>query len=180
MNVIIVIGEPGTGKTTLMKQLMSSIGNWDQHFSDYPLVPYHQNAKTIVLGKYEDDKVFAGTDTMSMAVQPNAKEFMLQCQKNGIQNVVFEGDRLSNLSFLQFCIENFNVHVYYLKVSKEIREERYKARGSNQSEKFIAGRVTKYRNLVNSFDVMSVLSECQHETPEQTEQIIQEILKIVH
>jgi uridine kinase len=181
MKVICLMGEPGTGKTTLMKQLMDTLpGKWTKDFEFWKLVPFHANreSRVIVLGKYEEGETFAGTDRMSMAVQPEAIKFMQYAKEHFKETViVFEGDRLTNQSFLEFCIDNFETSIIYLDVDAKERERRYVERGSNQSEQFIKGRVTKYANLMSNFSIMMAVEKFVHTNETDTYNIVSEIMK---
>lgn len=181
MNVTVVMGEPGTGKTTLMRQFMSeSASDWQlQTDADFPLVPHHysRDLNCVILGKYEDGETFAGTDRMSMAVQPQAVAFMNSLKGSEIKNVVFEGDRLTNQSFLEFLLNDFGASIIYLDVPEEERQRRYAERGSNQSEQFLRGRVTKYANLRTNFDIMMAMETHAHVTPADTAAIVSLIQK---
>jgi SpoVK/Ycf46/Vps4 family AAA+-type ATPase len=170
MRVVIVMGEPGTGKTTLVRKVMDlmSLTNWKEMFTQVKLVPFHVFGNYVVLGKYEAGEVFAGTDRMSMAVQPEAVKFLKECKSRGVRGVLFEGDRLTNLSFIEHCLENYDTQIFYLEVSPETRAKRYAERGSNQDEKFLRGRETKYANILTNFNVMMNVVKAKHETPEDT------------
>jgi pantothenate kinase len=181
MRVIIVMGEPGTGKTTLVREVMKLTGPWQNYFTEFKLVPFHGNKnKCVILGKYEEGETFAGTDRMSMAVQPEAVKFLAECNEKGVQAILFEGDRLTNVSFLENCLDNYDTSIIYLDVSPESREARYVERGSNQSEQFIRGRVTKYANIMTNFQVMMAVEKFVHETPADTSRIAHIITKKLH
>lgn len=168
MRVIVVMGEPGTGKTTLVRSIMKMTGPWTPRFSDVKLVPYHESegGHLVILGKYEDGETFAGTDRMSMAVQPEAVKFLQACSAGGVSAVLFEGDRLANISFLEHCLDNYDTTIVYLEVSKATREKRFAERGSNQSEQFLRSRDTKCANIMTNFQIMMALEKMVHETGE--------------
>lgn len=145
--LIAIIGMPGTGKTTLMREWMST-REWVQ---DKPidLVESHVCGKIRVLGKYEDGQPFAGTDRLSMAVQPKVIEYL---QHNDDDVIIFEGDRLTSKQVFSTAVDlGYDVRIIELVVSDSERERRYKVRGSEQSENFISGRRTKVRNVVDAF-----------------------------
>ncbi len=145
--LIAIVGIPGTGKTTIMREFMSD-RDWVE---DKPidLLDSHVSGDLRVLGKYEDGQTFAGTDRLSMAVVPKAIEFLLSCSEG---TVIFEGDRLSSIKLLNAAKDDgWDLKVLHVFVSDEERERRYKERGSNQDEKFINGRKTKVKNIVEEF-----------------------------
>ena len=75
MKIIAIGGEPGCGKTTLVKRIIDNY-KLEPKYDSYKLVPYLQKNNIYVLGKYEEGEVFSGTDRMSMAVQPEAIKFL--------------------------------------------------------------------------------------------------------
>ena len=155
MKIIAIGGEPGAGKSTLMKNIMFAY-HFDQCFDKFKLVPYHhstdQNKNIYILGKYEEGETFSGTDRMSMAVQPEAIKFLASLDSNAV--VLFEGDRLFTSSFLEHCVDNYDTEIVYLKTDKNIREERYKERGSAQNETWLQGRETKISNILGNMSLM--------------------------
>ena len=130
MQVIAIGGEPGSGKSTLMKKIISHY-QMDPKYNEWKLVPYLQKNNIFILGKYEEGEVFSGTDKMSMAVQPEAVKFLASLPANSV--LLYEGDRLFNSSFLEHCVEKYNTNILYLATEKDVRNERYKERGSVQN-----------------------------------------------
>jgi hypothetical protein len=118
---------------------------------------YNTERDLYVLGKYEEGEVFAGTDRLSMAVQPAMQEWIASHNCN----VLFEGDRIFNQSFLEFAmgLPDTELHIVFLNAPKNVLEQRYKDRGSDQSEQFLRGRETKYSNLLSNFDLMPYITE---------------------
>jgi hypothetical protein len=151
MKVIAIGGEPGSGKTTLMKRVVEHY-NMQPKYDEYKLVPYLQNQNIYVLGKYEEAQVFAGTDRMSMAVQPEAIKFLATLPENSI--VLYEGDRLFTASFLENCVNKYDTRIVYLSTEKTVRQERYKERGSSQDETWLRGRESKIANILTNFTLM--------------------------
>ena len=155
--LIAVGGSPGTGKTTLFRKFME--GKKFQPVEPAKLVSamYCAELDLYILGKYTEGETFAGTDRLSMAVQPAIQEWI---QSHNC-NVLFEGDRIFNQSFLEFAmgLPDTDLQVVFLNAPKDILEQRYKARGSDQSETFLKGRETKYSNLLSNFDLMPYITE---------------------
>ena len=185
MKIIYLIGLPGSGKTTVMRKFMSDY-TWSNDkpidLLDTPVSNYVDYDTIRVLGKYEDDQVFGGTDRLSMAVAPKAIEWI----KNNLtsdEKIVGEGDRLNNQKFFETCADRLTI--LHLTVSDEERKRRYKERGSDQSEKFIQTVRTKCKNIIEKFGdkqtlfgvEKGIVIEMKHETEEDTEKIVDFIKK---
>jgi broad-specificity NMP kinase len=168
--VIAVGGQPGTGKTTLFRKLMEGY-TWEK-VEPKKMLPamYCKELDLYVLGKYEEGETFAGTDRLSMAVQPVAQSFVTECTSN----ILFEGDRIFNQSFLEFVMSlpNVDLQVVYLKAPKEVLQQRYADRGSDQSEQFLKGRETKYSNLLSNFDLMPYITEFNNTNLEEQGKVL--------
>lgn len=171
-----IVGMPGTGKTTLMREWMEK-REWVKDTPLKLLDSYIAPEGGIRLfGKYEEGDTFAGTDKLSMAVQPVAIEYL----NNPTHDVtIFEGDRLTSVKFFQEAERlGHEVSIIVLSVPDSVREQRYKDRGSDQSETFINGRRTKIQNIIDNFSGSvltgdpSLVTEFNHETPEDTQKII--------
>ena len=167
--LIAVGGSPGTGKTTLFRKFMEKF-EWEK-VEPKKLLPalYCKELDLYILGKYEDGETFAGTDKLSMAVQPVATEFV----KETTSNVLFEVDRIFNQSFLEMCMGlPADLQVVFLKVPEATLKERYAERGSDQSEQFLKGRATKYSNLLSNFELMPYITEFANTNLEEQQKVI--------
>ena len=169
VKLIGIVGMPGTGKTTLMRQWIE-MREW---VKDTPLklLDTMVNAESSIrlFGKYEEGEVFAGTDRLSMAVQPAMQEWIASHNCN----VLFEGDRIFNQSFLEFCMGlPVDLQVVYLKVPQDMLTQRYADRGSDQSETFLKGRATKYNNILSNFELMSYITEFVNTNLEEQSKVL--------
>jgi tRNA uridine 5-carbamoylmethylation protein Kti12 len=168
--IIAVGGQPGTGKTTLFRKYMEDkqwiVGEPAKLVS----ASYNVDRDLYILGKYEEGETFAGTDRLSMAVQPPLQEWIA----SNNCNILFEGDRVFNQSFLEFCmgLPNTELQVVYLKAPKDLLEQRYKDRGSDQSEQFLRGRETKYSNLLSNFELMPYITEFNNTNLEEQGKVL--------
>jgi len=170
MKVIAIFGEPGSGKTTLMKKIMEHFNIGKDINDSFKLVPYHQKGNLYILGKYEEGEVFGGTDRMSMAVQPEAIKFLDQLPKDSV--VIFEGDRLCTSSFLENCNAKYELSMVYLKTRRETRKNRYAERGSNQNETWLAGRESKVSNILGNLELKFITEIFENETQEDAEKTL--------
>lgn len=176
--IIAIGGEPGTGKTTLVRKFMNPL-TWEA-VEPVKLVNamYCKEKDLYVLGKYEEGETFAGTDRLSMAVQPAVKEFVLSTTSN----ILFEGDRVFNQSFLEFLAEqrNTELDIVYLTADSDILKARYAARGSDQSETFLKGRKTKYENLLTNFTLMPYTIKFSNENEQEQNALLEFLNKLYY
>ena len=168
--IIAVGGQPGTGKTTLFRKYMEGKDWIVGEPAKLVSASYNADRDLYILGKYEEGETFAGTDRLSMAVQPPLQEWIA----SNNCNILFEGDRVFNQSFLEFCmgLPNTELQVVYLKAPKDLLEQRYKDRGSDQSEQFLRGRETKYSNLLSNFELMPYITEFNNTNLEEQGKVL--------
>lgn len=142
---IAIGGVPATGKTTLVKEIYNQLNF--QNFK-YGLLRghYNQDNNLSLLGIYNEDSVFLGTDKLSMAVN---KHFIKYIEANK-RNILFEGDRLFSLKNIEFINQYYDLRVIVLNNTKKVIEERHQQRNDSQSEKFIKGRYTKIQNIISN------------------------------
>ena len=177
-----IIGMPGTGKTTMMREWMA-MREWSED-TPIKLLNTHVSSGIRLFGKYAEGDIYAGTDKLSMAVQPAAIEY-LKGDPSPIN--VFEGDRLTTLTFFEEAVRlGHDVTIIELTVDNATREQRYRDRGSEQSDTFVNGRRTKVRNITNRFsgspldeDEPNIVETYNHETPEDTKVIIARLEQLV-
>jgi len=179
MKLVYLIGMPGSGKTTVMREFMNHFAGW-QSERPIDLLDTQIAGRIRVLGKYEEGEVYAGTDRLSMAVAPKAIEW-IKTKPN--EFVIGEGDRLNNKGFFEAAGDDLTI--VHLTVSDDERERRYKERGSDQSESFIKTTQTKCNNILEAFGDHQTLFgeeegcvvELKHETPEDTRIVVSYLLE---
>lgn len=155
--VIALIGEPASGKTSIVREIIRRMSPGVPFKSGLVYGTSHIKEKLLVLGKYAEGDVFSGTDQFSMAVQPEA-EFWLQqfLFRKPDWSILFEGDRLGNKKFLKYCSDVTKLQIFLVLASEEKRSTRHVERKDSQSETFLKSRKTKVENILKEFpDVMS-------------------------
>ena len=174
MKIIAIGGEPGAGKSTLMKELLNVVSP-EKNYENVKLVPFlSKNNIVYFLGKYDADGYIQGTDKMSMACQPAVIDWMKTISPES--TVLFEGDRLFSKSFLEHCLDNYDLQIYHLKTDKDIRNKRYIDRGSNQNSTWLSGRETKINNILTNLTLMFSINTFHNNTFEEQQHIINRIL----
>lgn len=171
--VICLIGEPGTGKTTLFRKFMEDEVWEAQEPVRLVNTMYSAELDMHIIGKYEEGEVFAGTDRLSMAVMPEAIKFV----ETSTSNIMFEGDRLTSAKFFDFliCLPDAEIKIIIITVPQEVLESRYKERGSEQSETFLKGRRTKINNIRGNFDYMDYIEVFDNRNLEDQTKILESI-----
>lgn len=175
IKIIAIGGEPGAGKTTFMREIIKRI-NPVPKYDEFKLVPFLQKDNIYILGKYEEDSIFQGTDRMSMAVQPAAVKFLDSLSDNSV--VLYEGDRLFNNSFLEHCDGKFDLSIIYLKTDKETRQARCKDRGSEQNETWLNGRETKVKNILSNLTFFLTIQSLRNNTYEEQENNVKVVMDL--
>lgn len=138
-HALYLIGEPGSGKSTLMEYLTADLP-YEEY--DQPFAFRRYDCGPLELGKRRDK--FSGTDALALNVQPAVERWV-----EGILPALLlaEGDRLANDKFWAHLIElGYTLHIYQLWGPQAAARQRLD-RGTQQDERWIAGRVTKVTGL---------------------------------
>lgn len=164
-NIIALGGEPATGKTTLMWRIIDSATDWQKIEPKKTLSAIRSESLNLtILGKYDRSEQFAGTDRLSMSVQPAATEFI----KETTGNILFEGDRLFNRKFIDAIIScNCSFSLIYIEASRDELHNRHVDRKDTQTETFLKSRQTKYSNIVRSLDLMDIIHTFKNDNMDQ-------------
>lgn len=137
MNVILIIGGCGTGKTWIMNRLKEHFDISNVYHYGTGLYTYLKKDGVIILGRY-DGSTFEGGDKLSMAIMSDNDKVKPVFEE---ARVVFaEGDRFTNSSF----IEAFAPRVY--KITNDGAAGREK-RKSSQTERHIRAIQSRVDNI---------------------------------
>ena len=135
MNVLLIMGQCGSGKTWVMKQLIKKLSI--DSLGKAGMVLYHRNEKVAILGKY-DGTTFEGSDRLSMAVMKDIP-LAIKTLTGKVKWVVAEGDRFTN--------KNFIPHAKYIIHIKDDGSKGRAIRGSSQTERQLKSIATRVSNL---------------------------------
>lgn len=154
MKITFYIGQPGTGKTTLVRGILNEFRKVeeDEFVEDGP-VKYHRfnKQKTLVLGIY-DEGTFAGTDRLSKSCGPKFREWLVDnTEKYQDWGVILEGERFMNDKTLPSLFEQESMKLVCLKVDEDELERRRKARNNTQDPKWMKGMATRVANVCNAY-----------------------------
>jgi uridine kinase len=172
MKIFALGGVPCSGKTTLAKQFIKRNLPQPITFKFKKLYGF-SSGDLIVLGLYDDERLFSGTDRLSMAVQPDFLFWIKQMKKlRPNSRIFFEGDRLFTANILQFLLsEKIDLKAVILDITEKERLFRKSKRQDNQSESFISSRRTKYENILKQELAVRIF----HENPKDSDFILNSI-----
>lgn len=156
MRFVMLVGEPATGKSTLVRELMQCLASdWELRTPTY--VPHHfsRTVSTMVLGRYDDKaQKYPGTDRMSMAAQPRVLSYLRSAiESRYCSRVLCEGDRLGNRSMV-VALRSMPLDVKVIRIclDPEVLANRRARERFDQKAKFWASRATKLQNMQDVID----------------------------
>jgi len=145
---LILIGEPGAGKTTLIKELTDSWTELTREINPIKHITYKTPyGPAIQLGWTRAP--FGGTDSLPQAVITQ----VAQWYQEGIEGLVIaEGDRLANDRFIKIAQDHGETLIFHLNTDPVEAQTRriLRSRAHNlpaQNLSWLKGRQTKHLNL---------------------------------
>lgn len=139
-HLLYVIGVPGSGKTTLVRELV--LGR-RRRVVPKPFAHTVYEDGLVQLGR--DRQGHGGTDALSMSVQPHV---IAALQAGAWERILAEGDRLANTGFFAAAQgAGYGLTVVLLTLPAEAAAARRSARGTHQDERWLRGRESKVANL---------------------------------
>lgn len=144
--LLYVIGVPGAGKTTLVREVLGAVPYGVAH---KPFAHRIYGPGRVQWG--EARQLFGGTDTLSMSVAPVAQRAL---REQPWTHVLAEGDRLATYRFFDYvrALPMWHLRVVWLQVGLDVAAERRVLRGTTQDAQWIAGRVRKVYQLARQYD----------------------------
>lgn len=157
MKVIGITGEPGVGKTTLMKNIINTLGPGVRMKYRKLAFCYFRQPNIVILGDYYNGKMFQGTDVLSNVVIDDTKKLIKGYINSENQpTIIFEGDRLNNRSFLDFLLPRCELRYFRLCCDVLQLENRINKRQSKQTAGFRQRIKTKLNNLKKEYEVNEI------------------------
>jgi hypothetical protein len=157
---LFVIGAPGVGKTTAIRHLVPELRPFGPVRREVEKPKWTICGTTVLAGHYRG-QTFDGGDTVPYTGAREALEYWKAHLLPVARLTIFDGDRFSTQPSLDF-VRAAGVHVVGVRLfaSPETTKARCAARGSNQNETWIKGRVTKANNFAAKIGAYSVSTDC--------------------
>jgi hypothetical protein len=161
MKIIGLCGEPGSGKTSVFRELIATLGEGRVQKESLVCYTVFPQDKVYIAGIY-DEAVFSGTDRTSKGCGPQYREWLARkCADVSFKDWVFyfEGERFSNSKFFDFFFEPGSVcndvTIYHLNADKGLLDVR-NAERSNQNPRWRKGMATRMRKLRENYPLVCV------------------------
>jgi hypothetical protein len=160
MKVGYIIGEPGSGKSTLMEAATRGL-RWQVQRKPFAMrwleLPSGQLA--VELGERRDS--FSGTDALSMSVMPKVLTWL---EERHSEIVIGEGDRLSSAKFFQAAERVGELGIAALWGTPALLEARRRMRAAalgkpQQDSTWLKGRQSKVANLERDWPHVPINAE---------------------
>lgn len=146
MRVLFVVGAPGVGKTTFVREALLT---QDAYLVQSPKWTVSEATRVVAAGHYLG-ATFDGADTVPYNGVKPALQFWKErfLPDDAFDLTVFDGDRFSNrpaVDTLKAC--GVKLLCMHLTAPDTVADARRAERGSQQNSTWIKGRVTKARNF---------------------------------
>jgi Predicted ATPase len=177
-HLLYIVGEPGSGKSTLVDAMTAGIGASAYAFGAVRWIRFKTDPRVIMLGVRRGE--FSGTDALAMNVQPAMTRWMMTDAAG--QHVIAEGDRLANLKFFHAMRDaGWYLHVACLEATPLTLAQRRSSRAflmgqPEQNISWVRGRQTKLRNLLHALP-SHIVSYHRHDDGTTTD-VIRDLVSI--
>lgn len=171
MKLIAIIGAPATGKSSIMKEIIKQL---PMGFNfRYGLLHYSLHGSVAVLGLYNPNDPFPGTDKLSNRVLNDAISFLTK-ENDEIRTVIFEGDRLANQSMFDAAKNNgLETKIFHMVVDAPILFVRRLERKQNPA--WVKGRETKVAKLAKTYQSEPIVNSRPADFKNAVRQVLLEI-----
>lgn len=166
-----VIGEPGTGKSTLVAELAKGAEAVPVNGDSFNRT-MHVGTDPLVVEIGERRERFPGTDALAMNVQPKVEHWIGVTEH---EHFLAEGDRLANARFFDYLVAaEIRLLVARLYVGERTQLARLTARGQRQDGSWLRGRRTKVERLAATFPERTIHVRHEDGDTEQALELLRE------
>ena len=177
MKILLIGGESGVGKTTIMRKIIPNLGAGK--FISYKLFKgtYFPSSRVLLAGIY-DGRLFDGSDRLSRICQRDTCEFLSRLNKD-LPDILFlaEGDNFFRKDFFEGVQRaGFDSYHVFLTLNETSRENRHAERLSFQTQKTLNSRITKYSRLMMELNRRLILNSNTEDDLNFNQHILRQII----
>lgn len=143
MIAIFILGAPGIGKTTLVREFLTG------ETLTFIEKPKWTIASDFAAAGHYKGQTFDGGDTVPYTGAADALAYW-EANLLHLPFTIFDGDRFSTHPSLEHVLRCARVVGFHLHADDNLLDERREERMSNQNESWMRGRVTKARNFATA------------------------------
>lgn len=162
MITVYLIGAPGSGKSTVMKELTKYCSRLEYHTSAVPHEVLFKNSYIVGAEMGKTRSNFPGTDALSYSIGPKAVQWV---SERPYQLLLGEGTRLATKAFLEAAQGAGELVLAYLGTSPELAASRRAERGSQQNEAWAKGATTRAANVAKNLRHLGTFVTLPGEAP---------------
>lgn len=142
MKVLVYIGPSGSGKTT---HILNNYFNDEFVDTKFNNIDISSDGKTLLFGKYKQDKRCLGCDTLSMSIIDDLlKTLEMLIIENKYETIILDGDRITNDKMFQFLIKYKDItEIIYMNTEESILYDRLK----ECNKQFVKTTIKKSYNM---------------------------------
>ena len=175
--IIMIGGVPCSGKSTLTRNILSELGSAEL-VEPMKLFTCQKHGDVLVIGKYEPDQPFGGTDRLSYGTISKFREFIIQeCPK--YKHIIIEGDRFFRMKDIEWLMSEYDAKVFVLTISSLEEQRRHVKRQDSQTEKWLKGRRSQISNILTNMFLMDKIQVRNNENKNDMIMIQKELKELL-
>ena len=177
MTVLMFGGIPCSGKSTLMREIISELGSVE-NVEPMKLFPCQKYNDILVIGRYPEGETFGGSDKISYGAISKFRDFINQEQPK-YKHIIVEGDRFFRSIDIEWLVGTHSSEVFVLTVDSQEEKRRHIERQDSQTEKWLSGRRSQISNILTNFNLMGKLKVRTNNSKVESKNIKKEILQLL-
>jgi GTPase SAR1 family protein len=178
LSTVALIGEPATGKSTIMRRVIDRLREKSKGVRSFEAsllrgYVFDRTPPVVLFGVYGEG-TFGGTDRLSMGVPPEYVSLVKNYDEYGLGGhvLLWEGDRFTTNGILSASAEgDRDLHLFHVTTDRAWLKDRREQR--QQDAAWLKGRRSKVLRAAERHDATPL----RHTTPDDTERAVETVLE---